>query len=168
MQGFEITVRQAKRKQEGEHTRGRKVRILCNERGGNLQDSEAGIARAVEATPEDQSQRAARLHHLANHLNNQYKRTGDLPGLEATIAQQEAAVEATSENDPDRATRLSDLGGRLSSKYERSGNLQDLEASITRSEAALEATPEDHPDRAIRLLNLSVCLSSRYERSGNL
>ncbi|KAF6793794.1 TPR domain-containing protein [Colletotrichum sojae] len=145
------------------------ITITRYSRTGAMADLEeaATIAReAVEATPKDDPDRAARLNNLGSHLGDRYSRIGAMADLEESITITREAVEATPKDHPDRTGRLNNLGIRLSSRYSRTGAMADLEESITITREAVETTPKDHPNRATLLNNLGNRLGSRYSRTG--
>ncbi|RYP58987.1 hypothetical protein DL771_011041 [Monosporascus sp. 5C6A] len=140
----------------------------------DLEEAISVAREAVDATPQDHPDRAARLNNLGNRLGDRYSRTGAMSDLEEAIGMdlEEAirvareAVDATPQDHPDRAGWLNNLGNRLGDRYSRTGAMSDLEEAIGLVREALDATPQDHPDRAGGLNNLGVLLSDRYSRTG--
>ncbi|KAN0078521.1 CHAT domain containing protein [Elaphomyces granulatus] len=140
------------------------------ERIGEVKDEEAiqTARQAVESTPADHPDRAARLNNLGNMLRRQYERTGDVKDLEEAIQTARQAVESMPADHPDRTAFLDILGNQLLSRYERTGEVKDLEEAIQIARQAVELTPADHPDRARRLNCLGTRLGRRYEWTGEV
>lgn len=121
---------------------------------------------AVDATPENHSDRALRLDNLGVMLRDRYSRTESLNDLQEAIRIGKAAVDVTSEDHPDRARYLNNLGAMMRDRYSRTGTMTDLEIAIQLFQEALDTTPADHPDRAGRLHNLGIGYHDRFERTG--
>ena len=68
---------------------------------------------AVDITPKDHPDLAARLNNLGNKPESRYKRTGKMEDPEESIQVARQAVDVTPEDHPDLAGRLNSLGNKL-------------------------------------------------------
>jgi hypothetical protein len=76
----------------------------------------------VEQTPVGHPDLAGHLHNLASLFGIQYKRSGDVKDLEASLQHNQAAVEKTPEGHPFLAGRLCNLAISFWDRYEISGS----------------------------------------------
>ncbi|KAJ4240578.1 hypothetical protein NW760_000861 [Fusarium oxysporum] len=134
----------------------------------DLEEAIQAARQAVELTPDDHPDLAARFNGLGNQLSCRYERTGEMKDLEEAIQAARQAIELTPDNHPNLAGRLDGLRTKLSRRYERTGEMKDLEEAIQAARQAVELTPDDHPDLAARFNGLGNQLSCRYERTGEM
>ena len=85
---------------------------------------------AVDAIPEDHSDRATYLNNLGARLGDRYSRTGSLNDLQEAIRVGKAAVNATPEDHSNRARHLGNLGATLSDRYSRTESVNDLHEAL--------------------------------------
>ncbi|KAI3342064.1 hypothetical protein F4824DRAFT_486466 [Ustulina deusta] len=99
------------------------------DRTGSIDDLNCTIDvadQAVDATPADHPDRAARLNNFGNMLSMRFGRIGFMDNLNRAINVANQAVDATPADHPDRATCLSNLGSWLGRRFERTGSIDDL------------------------------------------
>ncbi|RYP81636.1 hypothetical protein DL770_005844 [Monosporascus sp. CRB-9-2] len=141
------------------------------ERTGSMDDLNRAVDvanMAVEATPQDHSDRTGCLSNLGNLLGTRFERTGSMDDLNRAVNVANMAVDATPQDHPGRAGRLNNLGIWLSRRFERTGSMDDLNRAVEVADMAVNATPQDHPARAGLLNNLGTLLGRRFERTGSM
>jgi hypothetical protein len=92
---------------------------------------------SLDATPQDDPDRAGQLQSLGIGYSIRYERTKAMADLNLAIQRHQEVLDATPQDDPNRADHLQDLGVRYSDRYEKTGAMADLDISIQQSKIAL-------------------------------
>jgi len=114
------------------------------------------------------------LNDEAQRLVGNYKRTGDIKGLNEAIGMIEQAIGMTrpiymtQEGYIYLAGMWDNLGAMLGRRFQRTGSMEDLNRAVELASMAVEPTPQDHRDRAGRVNNLGNMLGMRFQRTGSI
>lgn len=118
---------------------------------------------------EDQANRAAMLHLLADSYQVRYRRNNCHEDLLQALALCEEAIFALPSDDDENV--LKEILGHLAElqyhKYQESRSTDDLERGITWAEQAVAATPPNTPHRYYHTSFLANLLHDLYIRNGN-
>jgi tetratricopeptide (TPR) repeat protein len=139
------------------------------ERVGNLADLDRAIAllyQAMNATPPDNSGRAAMLASLGAAFQARFEQVGNLADLDRAVQAGREAVDIAPADFPGRVMYLNSLGGALLARYNCSGDMGMLDEAIRLLRQAVATTPPDPADRAGMLSNLGLALRARFGWSG--
>ncbi|KAJ6542286.1 CHAT domain-containing protein [Mycena vulgaris] len=104
-------------------------------------------------------------HRLGRNCLQEYRESGNLDSLEASVKNLQRGLDLTTEGNPGL---LQSLAISLTDRYRRLGDLKDLEAALQHRQKAVDLTPSGHPDRAKGLQHLAVSFTDRYRRLGDL
>ncbi|KAI0083517.1 CHAT domain-containing protein [Irpex rosettiformis] len=122
---------------------------------------------AMEATEDNNPEKAAIIDNLGVSLSARSDCVGDLQDLEEAISLKQLANALTPDDSPAKHSRLSNLAISLFSRFERSGRAEDLEEAIELQTRAVELVPDGHVDQPGLLSNLGVSLCMGFEHSGS-
>ena len=133
--------------------------------GRQLLDQAITILReAADGTPDDDTDRAARLSNLSLAYRLRSDRYGDRADLDCSIAISEDSVSACHDEGA-RAGCLANLADSLHTRFEHDGDATDLESALNGYQAAVAAAEHGHPLRSVMLGKLGAALTSRYTLS---
>lgn len=121
---------------------------------------------AVDATADDDTNRAVCLSNLCLALQELFERTGAQDVLAEAMDVGRAAVDLTPANHPERGARLSNLAGALQQSYKHTGQVAALAEAVSLLRTAVDVAPVDHDDHAGLLFNLGLALSLLAKRTG--
>lgn len=128
--------------------------------GRELLDRAIDVLReAADATPHDDTHRAARLSNLGLAYRLRSDRHGDRGDLDRAIAISEESVSVCRDQDA-RAGCLANLADSLHGRFERDGGAANLESALSVYQAAVAAAPDGHPLRDVMLGKLGTALIS--------
>ncbi|KAK0611676.1 CHAT domain-containing protein [Immersiella caudata] len=123
---------------------------------------------AVDATPQNDPDRAGYLINLGSWLGTRFDRTGSIDDLNRAVDIATMAVDTTPQDHPGRASYLNNLGNLLSKRFYRTGSMDDLNHAVNIATMAVDAIPQHHPDRAGYLNNLGSRLGTQFGRTGSI
>ncbi|KAF6753992.1 CHAT domain-containing protein [Ephemerocybe angulata] len=124
--------------------------------------------RAVEHTPDDDSDLPQRLHDLGLSLHTRYDRTRELFDLSEAVAMLRKALELSPPGDENKLSWLNNLGMALRSRFRRTEEMPDLAEAISVQQRAVDLTPNDHPAMPTRLVNLGSSLELLFSSTGDI
>ncbi|HEV2778938.1 MAG TPA: CHAT domain-containing protein [Actinophytocola sp.] len=123
--------------------------------------------RIVDATPDDDPDRADQLARLSQAARVNAGFTGPPDGLEVAVASAMAAVEATPDGDPRLAYYRANAAALRWIRFERTGTREDLDAAIDTLAQAIAELPADAPVRGSFLDELATYHYTRLELAGD-
>ncbi|KAL7914184.1 hypothetical protein GGI35DRAFT_490474 [Trichoderma velutinum] len=136
---------------------------------GSLNDLNQAIefvCKAVDATPRDHPNRAARLNNLGCCLSIRFTQTASMDDLDRAVSIASEAANAIPCDHPNRSVCLSNLGSILDMRFRQTGWINDLNQAIEILREVVATTPHDYADRAACLNLLGSCLGMRFEQTG--
>lgn len=140
-------------------------------RMGSLNDLNRAIEfvrEAVDATPHDHPNRAARLSNLGSCLSIRSTQTASMDDLDRAVSVAREATEVIPYQHPNRAVCFGNLGSILDMRFKQTGSMDDLNQAIEIFREIVVTTPHNYPDRAACLDFLGSCLSMRYNQTGSI
>src|SRR6202044_3743223 len=122
---------------------------------------------ALDATPKDHPDQAARVYNLGTSLKRRNLRTGEIANLEEAIQVARQAVNAAPEDHPMRADLLNDLGSGLVKRVKRTKEMADFEEAIVHLQSALRQSNASAVTRitASHAVFLASTLSSDWQQA---
>src|SRR6266850_2293802 len=123
--------------------------------------------RGLAMAPSDGPEHAIFLHNRGSQMVDRYRRTGQLPELNAAIPLLQAAVDIPHAGSHHMGLYLRSLGTALMDRYERQGALADLESAVLYAERALKIAMSGSAQRNGILNLLGSLYRQRFERTRN-
>ena len=118
---------------------------------------------AIQATPEDLPDRAARCSDLGAMFAQRYELMEDLEDLDEAIRLATSAVSSLPASDPHRPAFSNNLGSYFRMRYDGTGELSDLNEALSITQRAIDSAPDTDPHLPTYLDNLATQLGLRSE-----